>query len=219
MTWPPRRSWSARCRRRRRTGRPGGSPPMIASTMRVAVAVGDARHGVLHHVGALLVDALELEGVQRRLVVVAGPDVVDAALALDQQLVDIGRRPADMGVGRPDIAFLVAAHAHAAAARPADIAGRQRDVHQRAVGAVVVVAPDQALLVGEHGPPALAVLGLGDPARPPSGSARRVRPVIFAASSSVVLLAASASSKPVVDARDELLVDPALARRCRSAAR
>ena len=58
----------------------------------------------------------------------------------------------------------MAAHADAAAAGPADIAGRQRDVHQRAVGAVVVVAPDQPFLVGEHRAPAsAALLGLGDP--------------------------------------------------------
>ena len=40
----------------------------------------------------------------------------------------------------------------------------KRDVHQRAVGAVVVVAPDQPLLVGEHRAPAgAALLGLRDP--------------------------------------------------------
>ena len=79
---------------------------------------------------------------------------MDAALALDQQLVDIGGGPADMRIGWAHIAFLVAAHADAAAAWPADIAGRERNVHQRPVGAVVVVAPDQALLVGEHRAPA-----------------------------------------------------------------
>ena len=136
----------------------------MALTIALTIAVGHRQHRVLHDVGALLVGLLELEGVERRLVVVAGPDVVDAALAVDQQLVDIGGRPADMGVGRPRIALLMAAHADAAAAGPADIAGRQRDVHQRAVGAVVVVAPDQPLLVGEHGaPPRAALLGLGDP--------------------------------------------------------
>ena len=58
----------------------------------------------------------------------------------------------------------MSAHAHAAAAGSADIAGRKRDVHQRAVGAIVVVAPDQALLVGEHGAPArAALLRLRDP--------------------------------------------------------
>ena len=87
---------------------------------------------------------------------------MDAALAADQQLVDVGRGPAD-GHRRPDVAFLMAAHAHAAAAGPADIAGGERHVHERRVGPVVVVAPDQALLVAEHRPPPLAVLGLGDP--------------------------------------------------------
>ena len=130
------------------------------------IAIGHRRHGVLHHVGALLVGLLELERVQRRLVMVAAPDVVDAALALDQQLVDVGGRPPDMGIGGPRITFLVAAHAHAAAARTPDVAGRERDVHERAVGAVVVVAPDQALLVGEHrAPPSAAFLRLSDPLR------------------------------------------------------
>ena len=129
------------------------------------IAIGHGVHRVLHDVGALLVDHVELVGVQRGLVVIARPDVVDAALSLDQELVDIGRRPSDMGIGRTHIALLVAAHAHAAAAFAADIAGRQRNIHQRGVGAVVVVAPDQALLVGEHGAPTLAFLGLGDPGR------------------------------------------------------
>ena len=97
---------------------------------------------------------MNLKRVERGLVVVASPDVMHAAFAFDQQLVDVGGRPADMGIRRPRVAFLVAAHAHAAAARTADVAGRERDVHQRAVGAIVVVAPDQALLVGEHGAPA-----------------------------------------------------------------
>jgi hypothetical protein len=57
----------------------------------------------------------------------------------------------------------VPVHAQAAAAGPADIAGGERHVHRRPVGAVVVVAPDQALLAGEHGPAPLAVLWLGDP--------------------------------------------------------
>ena len=64
---------------------------------------------------------------------------------------------------RTGIAFLVPAHAHAAAAGPADVAGGKRDVHQRGIGAVVVVAPDEALLVAEHGAAALAVLWFGDP--------------------------------------------------------
>ena len=37
---------------------------------------------VLHEIGAVLVDALELARVQRGLKVVAAPDVMDAALAL-----------------------------------------------------------------------------------------------------------------------------------------
>ena len=68
---------------------------------RGAVAVRHGGHGVLHHVGALLVGLLELQRVERGLVVVAAPDVVHAALALDQQLVDVGGRPPDMGIGGP----------------------------------------------------------------------------------------------------------------------
>ena len=120
-------------------------------------------HGVLHDVGALLVGLLELVGVERGLVVIARPDVMHAALALDQQLVDVGGGFADMGVGWTRVAFLVAAHAHAAATGPADVAGGQRDVHERGIGAIVVVAPDETLLVAEHGAATLAVLGFGDP--------------------------------------------------------
>ncbi len=144
-------------------------PALMASTMAftkaVAVAIRHGVHRILHDVGALLVDHVELVGVQRGLVVIAGPDVMNAALALDQQLVDIGGGPADMGIGGTHIAFLVAAHAHAAAAIATDIAGGERDVHERGIGAIVVVAPDQAFLVGEHGASTLAVLGLGDPGR------------------------------------------------------
>ena len=58
------------------------------------------------------------------------------------------------------------AHANATAAGTADIARRQRDIHQGAVGTVVVVAPDQALLVGEHRAVArAAVLWFPDPLR------------------------------------------------------
>ena len=131
---------------------------------RLAVTVGDGVHRVLHPVGTLLVDALELHRVQRRLVVVAGPDVVDCALAVDEELVDVRRGPADMTVAGPHVTLLVAAETHHAASGPPDISGRQREVHQRSVGAVVVVAPDQALLVGEHGPPARSIaFGFGDP--------------------------------------------------------
>ena len=95
---------------------------------------------------------------------IASPDVMHAAFALDQELVDIGRGPSDMRVRRARIAFLMAAHANAAAAGTPDVAGRERHVHERAVGAIVVVAPDQALLIGKHGAaPRIAGLGLRDP--------------------------------------------------------
>ncbi len=97
---------------------------------------------------------------------IASPDVMHAAFALDQELVDIGRGPSDMRVRWARIAFLMAAHAHAAAAGTPDVAGGQRHVHKRAVGAVVVVAPDEALLIGKHGSPAcIAFLRLGNPFR------------------------------------------------------
>ena len=42
---------------------------------------------------------------------IAAPDVVRAAFALDQELIDIGGRSADMGIRRALVALLVAAHA------------------------------------------------------------------------------------------------------------
>ena len=51
---------------------------------RGAVAVGHGRHRVFHEIGALLVDLLELQGIERRFVVIAGPDVMHAAFAFDQ---------------------------------------------------------------------------------------------------------------------------------------
>ena len=104
-------------------------------------------HRILHDVGALLVDLLELVGVERGLVVIARPDVVDASPALDQQLVDVGSRLADMRITGTGVALLMAAHAHAAATRTADVARRERHVHERSVGTVVVVAPDETLLI------------------------------------------------------------------------
>ena len=54
-----------------------------------------------------------------------------------------------MAVGRAHVALLVAAEPAYAAALAADVAGGERDVHQgTANGAVVVVAPDDALFVG-----------------------------------------------------------------------
>lgn len=66
---------------------------------RRTVAPGDRRHRVLHQIGASLVGVLELQGVQRGLVVVASPNVMHAAVPLDQELVDIGSRTSDMRVG------------------------------------------------------------------------------------------------------------------------
>ncbi len=75
-------------------GRHDGVDHLLAGRARAGV------HRFLHHVGAAVVDALELGGVQRRLVVVVRPDVVDLAVAADQEVVDVGRRAPDMGVGR-----------------------------------------------------------------------------------------------------------------------
>src|SRR6185369_1715618 len=50
------------------------------------------------------------------------------------------------------------AHANTAAAWPTDIAGRQRHIHKGTIGAIVVVAPDEPLLIAEHGAPTLATL-------------------------------------------------------------
>ena len=127
------------------------------------VTVRNRGHRVLHQVRALLIRLLELVGVERRLVVVAVPDVVDAAPSLDEKFVDIGRRPRT-GIVRAHIAFLVAAEPDDAAAHLADIAGGERDVHISAVGAVVVVAPNEALFVTEHHAAAFAALFRhGDP--------------------------------------------------------
>ncbi len=65
------------------------------------------RHGIqggLHEIGAVLVDALELARVERGLKVVAAPDVVNAALAPDQKLIDVGRGLA-AGIIRSDTAI------------------------------------------------------------------------------------------------------------------
>src|SRR5258708_9993086 len=57
-------------------------------------------------------------------------------------------------------------HANAAAAGTPDIAGGQCHIHKRAVGAVVVVAPDEVLLIRKLGTPArIALLRLGNPLR------------------------------------------------------
>ena len=116
-----------------------------------------------------------------------------------------------MGVGRAGIALLVAAEAHAAAAGTADVAGRERHVHQRAVGAVVVVAPDQALLVGEHrAAPGTAGLRLRDPLRRLADLVDRQPGDRAPPLRGVVLLPATALSKSFGRGRDEGLVDPAL---------
>ena len=76
--------------------------------------------------------------------------MVDAALSFDEKFVDIRGRLADVCVGRARIPFLMPAHPHAATARTSDIARGERDVHESAVRPVVVVTPDEALLVCEH---------------------------------------------------------------------
>src|SRR5919106_1593953 len=72
-------------------------------------------------------------------------------------------RSPDMSVRRPRIALLVPSKADATTAGAADVSRRQREVHERAVGPVIVVAPDQAFFVGEHRPPPFSFLWLGDP--------------------------------------------------------
>ena len=98
----------------------------------------------------------------------------------------------------------MAAHAHTPASRAADIAGRQCDIHQRSVGAVIVVAPDQALFVGEHRPPPrAALLGFGDPTRR-FADVIGVKPRDISGFAMPTLFAATISSKPVVDVADEI---------------
>ena len=105
-----------------------------------------------------------------------------------------------MGVGRSRVAFLVAAHPHTTAPGPTDISGGQCDVHQRAVRAVVVISPNQPLLISEHGPPSrAALLGLRYPFGRLADLIRRqtcdLRRLVKA-----VLLAATAFSKSLVEA-------------------
>ena len=74
--------------------------------------------------------------------------MVHRATARDQELVEVGRGAADMTVAGPEVAFLVPTETADATAFATDVAGGESDVHQGADGAVVVVAPDDALLVG-----------------------------------------------------------------------
>ena len=119
---------------------------------------------ILDHVGPALVHALVFGCVQRRLVVVASPDVVHAAQTPDQELVDIFRRSSNMAFGRAEISLLVTAKSAGTTTFAANVTGCQRDVHQRADRAVIVVAPDDALLVAGHAFAAAAVImRLGNP--------------------------------------------------------
>src|SRR5262249_8507693 len=130
------------------------------------VAIGHRRHGILHQICAFLVGFLELECIQRRLVMITSPDVVDPAFALDEQLVHIGSRTPDKGIRRPRITLLMTPHPHTSATRTPDVSSSERDVHKSAVGAVIVVTPNQALLIGEHGASSRpALLWLSDPGR------------------------------------------------------
>ncbi len=83
-------------------------------------------------------------GVERRLVVVAAPDVVNSALATYQKLVYISGRPADMSIRWANITLLVTAETNYTATWSANIARGQRNVHHGAVGAIIVITPDQA---------------------------------------------------------------------------
>lgn len=86
------------------------------------------------------------------------------AAARDDHLVDVGGGAPDMGVRGAVIALLVATQTAAPAALAAHVAGGQADVEQAADGTIVVVAPDDALLIAGDAFAAAAVfLGLGDP--------------------------------------------------------
>ena len=101
----------------------------MASTSSFTIAVGHVCHRVFHKVRASLIGVAILLCVKRRLEVVAGPDMVHPSFAIYQELVNIGSGSTDKPVGRPDIAFLMAAHANTAAAWLADVASCERDVH------------------------------------------------------------------------------------------
>jgi hypothetical protein len=101
-------------------------------------------HGIFHHVSTTFVNTLELRGIQCGLVVIAGPNMMHLTTATYQKLVDIFGRTPNMGIGRTVITLLVTSQAADATAFAADIAGRQSNINERAYGAVVVIAPDDA---------------------------------------------------------------------------
>ena len=98
-----------------------------------------------HHLAVLL-------RVQRGLEVVARPGGEHHPVAVDDLLVDVGRgtRP---GIRRSGVALLVSAHAHHAGAPASHVMGREHQINERRLDLVVVVAPDDPLLVGVHGAP------------------------------------------------------------------
>src|SRR5690606_22183253 len=108
----------------------------------LARRTGAGVHGFLHHVGSTVIDALELGRVERGLVVVIGPNVMDLASPRNNELIDIGSRTADMRVRRAEVAFLVPAQTADATAFATDVAGRKANVHQGADDPIVIVAPD-----------------------------------------------------------------------------
>jgi hypothetical protein len=81
--------------------------------------------------------------------VVARPPGHHLALAVDQFLVDVDLAVA--GVGRARVALLMAAHAHHAGAAPSNVVRGVHKVDQGRLDEIVVVAPDDALLVGMAG--------------------------------------------------------------------
>ena len=107
------------------------------------------RERLLDHVRAPHHDLSILLGIECRLERVAGPDRQHLAVAVDDFLIDVRRGPRPR-VGRPYVALLVAAQAHHTGSASPDVVRREAEADEGGLDAVVVVAPDDALLVAVH---------------------------------------------------------------------
>ena len=125
----------------------------------------DLAQRLFHDVAAAQDFVTVLLGIERGLEGVAGPDCEHLAVALNDFLVHVRRRTTTR-VRRATVALLVAAHPDHARAPTAHVMGSQHQVHQGRLDAVIVVTPDDALLVAVHGPGRVAGgLGLVGPFR------------------------------------------------------
>ena len=105
----------------------------------------------------------ELRCVQCSFVVISCPDVVDLAAAIDQKLIDIFCRATNVAIGWTVVPFLVSTKTTNPATFLANVASGQGDVHQRADGAIVIIAPDDPFFIGGDAFAALTVFGFRNP--------------------------------------------------------